>query len=192
MSKLLGIIQICLNEKYLTYLALFILPLMSSADQQAFAKTDVGEFEIKTLPAARLIASQADGAYFDENNGLFRPLFRYISARDIAMTTPVEAEIEPAVMYFYIGSEVSSETLEATENVSVHELPERLVASHGVRGGYSQSNFEEAATALRAWLTQNPQYAATSEPRGIFWNGPFTPSFFKRFEVHIPVQLIEE
>lgn len=165
---------------------------MSSAYEQAFAKTGVGESEIKTLPAARLVASQAEGAYFDENNGLFRPLFRYISSRDIAMTTPIEAEIEPGVMYFYIGSEVSSETLKATENVSVHELPERVVASHGVRGGYSERNFEQATNELQAWLATNQDYEAVGEPRGIFWNGPFTPGFFKRFEVHIPVQLIEK
>lgn len=176
----------------LTCLFLCLIPLMSSAYEQAFAKTSVGAFEIKTLPAARLIATHTDGAYFDEDNGLFRPLFRYISSRDIAMTTPVEAEIELGVMYFYIGSEVSSAQLEATDRVSVHELPERIVASHGVRGGYSEGNFTDAAAELRAWLAKNPKYEAIGEPRGVFWNGPFVPGFFKRFEVHIPVQLTED
>ena len=165
---------------------------MSSAYEKAFPQTDVGEFEIKTLPAARLIASRTDAAYFDENNGLFRPLFRYISSRDIAMTTPVEAEMEPGVMYFYIGSEVSTEALDATENVSVHELPERLVASFGARGSYSERNFKEATAKLRAWLGNHPNYESAGEPRGIFWNGPFMPGLFKRFEVHIPVKLEEK
>lgn len=164
---------------------------MSSAYEQAFPKTDSGAFEVKTLPAARLIATQTNSAYFEDNNGLFRPLFRYISSRDIAMTTPVEAEMEPGVMYFYIGNDVSDETLEATDDVSVHQLPERMVASHGVRGSYSERNFEEATEALKTWLTQNERFEATGAPRGIFWNGPFMPGFFKRFEVHIPVRLIE-
>ena len=164
---------------------------MSSAYEQAFPKTGAGALEIKTLPAARLIASQTDRAYFEDGNGLFRPLFRYISSRDISMTTPVEAEIEPGVMYFYIGSDVSAETLDSTDQVSLHELPERLVASHGVRGSYSKRNFDKAASTLRTWLNENPKYEATGVPRGIFWNGPFTPGFFKRFEVHIPVRLVE-
>ena len=99
---------------------------MCSAYEQAFAKTNVGEFEIKTLPKARYIASQTDAAYFEDNNRLFRPLFRYISSRNIAMTTPVEAEMNPGVMYFYIDDEVSNEVLDTTENVSVHELPKHL------------------------------------------------------------------
>jgi hypothetical protein len=41
-------------------------------------------------------------------------------------------------------------------------------------------------------LLKNPAYEAIGEARGIFWNGPFIPGFFKRFEVHIPVQLVKE
>lgn len=170
-----------------TALTILLLPLMSFAYEQAFPKTAVDTFEIKVLPEARSIASQSEGAYFSENNGLFRPLFRYISSRDIAMTTPVEAEIEPGIMYFYIGSDVSDETLEATDEVSVHTLPERKVASYGVRGGYSERNFEAAKKALEKWLSENEEYEATGPARGIFWNGPYVPGFFKRFEVHIPV-----
>ena len=165
---------------------------MSSALEQAFAKTHVGEFEIKDLPAARLIACQTDAAYFEDNNRLFRPLFQYISSRDISMTTPVEAEMNPGVMYFYIGAEVSNAALDATESVSVHELPERRVASFGVRGGYSEHNFNKASAKLSAWLLKNQDYKAAGTVRGIFWNGPFIPSFFKRFEVHIPVQLVKD
>ena len=165
---------------------------MSSAYEQAFTKTNVGEFEVKTLPAARLIASQTDAAYFDDNNRLFRPLFRYIASRDIAMTTPVEAKINPGVMYFYIGANVSSDALDATEDVSVHILPERLVASLGVRGGYKKRNFNKASAKLSAWLLKNPAYEAIGAARGVFWNSPFMPSFLKRFEVHIPVQLVKE
>ena len=165
---------------------------MSSAYEQAFAKTNVGEFEIKALPAARLIACQTDATYFEDNNRLFRPLFRYISSRDIAMTTPVEAEMNPGVMYFYIGSEVGSDALDTTESVSVHEVPKRLVASLGVRGGYSEHNFNKASAKLSAWLLKNSVYEATGKVRGIFWTGPFIPGFFKRFEVHIPVQLLKD
>lgn len=177
---------------FLTALLLAATPLMSFAYEQAFPKTGVGTYEIKTVPQARLIASQTDKAYFDGNNGLFRPLFRYIQQNDIAMTTPVEAEMDPGVMYFYIGSDVDDATLQETERVTVHELPERVVASLGVRGGYSEGNFREAAAELEAWLRQNQDYEAAGPPRGIFWNGPYVPGFLKRFEVHIPVKSTED
>ena len=175
-------------RKALTYLSLALIPLMSSAIEKAFPQTGVGAFEIKSLPASKVIATHATGDYFAHNGRLFRPLFNYIRTRDIAMTTPVEAEITPGVMYFYIGAQQNMDTLESTQEVSVHAYPKRLVASHGARGSYSQNNFEEAAAALRSWLAQQDQYEATGEARGIYWNGPYIPGFLKRFEVHIPVQ----
>ena len=179
-------------KKLLPLLLIALTPLTSSAYEQAFPKTASGTYEIKTLPEARLIASKTDGAYFEGNNGLFRPLFRYIQANDIAMTTPVEAEMDPGVMYFYIGSDVDEAVLQETDRVSVHSAPERMVASLGVRGSYSESNFEEASIKLKEWLRKNKDYKAIGEPRGIFWNGPYVPGFIKRFEVHIPVRKVEE
>ncbi|MEZ7844307.1 MAG: heme-binding protein, partial [Opitutales bacterium] len=105
-----------------------------SAYESAFARTDVSTIEIKTIPAARLLASQSDKSYFESNNGLFRPLFRYIQANDIAMTTPVEAAIEAGTMYFYVGSDYADLELKDTDEVTIIELPERTVLSLGVRG----------------------------------------------------------
>lgn len=158
-----------------------------SAYEQAFPKTAVGTTELKIIPASKLIATEGDGHYFKENNGLFMPLFRYISKNDIAMTTPVEAEMMPGRMYFYIGGDAAERELESTDKVSVVELPERKVASIGVRGNYSESNFKEAQKKLEAWLSQHPTHKVAGEARGVFWNGPMMPGFFKRFEVHIPV-----
>jgi hypothetical protein len=107
------------------------------------------------------------------------------------MTTPVEAEMDPGVMYFYIGSDIDPAVLKETDRVSVHQMPERIVASFGVRGAYSEDNFEDAAQKLKAWLRENEEYEATGEARGIFWNGPYVPGLFKRFEVHIPVRKVE-
>ncbi len=159
------------------------------ANEQYYPKTEVGICEFKQLPPARLIVSETSGSYFQANNGLFRPLFRYIQENDIAMTTPVEAEIEPGKMYFYVGQEHANRSLAPTESVRVVELSERTMASIGVRGAYSASNFQQAAEQLKNWLADRPNYVAEGAPRGVFWNGPFTPGFIKRFEVHIPVRL---
>lgn len=163
-----------------------------TAVEQAFPKTAVGIAEIKTLPAAHLIASQSDRPYFSNGNGLFRPLFRYISSRDIAMTTPVEAEIEPGVMYFYIGEGAIEKAQKGTDEVTIHEVPARTVASIGKRGGYSEGNFRDAEAELRLWIADQDGYTITGEARGVFWNGPFIPGMFKRYEVHIPVAITEK
>lgn len=170
---------------------LILLSMISQSSllayDQAFTKTDVGTIELKTIPASRLIVSESNSHYFKQNNGLFRPLFRYISQNDIAMTTPVEAEMMPGKMYFYIGGDAAKRELESTDEVRVVDLPERTVASIGVRGGYSEGNFNAALQQLNTWLDKHPTHKANGEARGIFWNGPFTPGFLKRFEVHIPV-----
>ena len=107
---------------------------------------------------------------------------------DIAMTTPVEAEINPGVMYFHIGAEAGERALSATDGVRVVELPERTVASIGLRGSYSQANFEAAEARLFTWIATQGTHEATGAARGIYWNGPFTLGFLKRSEVHIPVR----
>lgn len=175
--------------KTLSLILLSLLPIqILSAYESAFAKTDVGTIEIKTIPAARLLASQSDKTYFQANNGLFRPLFRYIQANDIAMTTPVEAAIEPGIMYFYVGSDYADLELEETDEVTIIELPERTVISLGVRGGYSAKNFNKAQATLLAHLSKQDEWIATGPARAIYWNSPFMPGFFKRSEIHIPVE----
>mgnify|MGYP001031068293 FL=1 len=171
------------------FLLVPLLALQSvSAAEQAYPKTPAGEQEIKTLPAATLIMAGSDEAYFSENSQLFGPLFRYIQENGIPMTTPVEAEMDPGRMFFYIGEDEAKEELAGTEEVTVRELPARTVASRGVRGGYSASNFEEARARLEQWLAKQEGWQADGEARAAFWDGPFTPWFLKRFEVHIPVR----
>lgn len=174
-----------LRPKLVIFLALPFLSL--SAAEKYFPKTAVGRTELKKIPAATLIASTSQRGYFVENNGLFRPLFRYISSNNIAMTTPVEAEISPGKMYFYIGRDAADRDLDSTDEVEVLNLPQRFVASIGARGAYSESNFREAEQALKSWIDRRPGLRASGEARGIFWDGPFKLGFLKRFEVHIPV-----
>ena len=180
-----------INSRRLAPVLLFLLlvnPTTMSAAEQAYPKTVVGGIEIKTLPAATLIVSKSKKPYFEKDNQLFRPLFRYIQARDIAMTTPVEAEMDPGEMFFYIGADADAEKLTDTDTVTVRKLPERTVASIGVRGSYSTSNFDEATARLKHWLADQEDWQATGTARAVFWDGPFTLWFLKQFEVHIPVQ----
>lgn len=163
-----------------------------AAYNQAFEPTPPGEIEVKTLPAATLIRSESKGSYFDRSNGLFMPLFRYIQKRDIAMTTPVEAEIEPGEMAFYIGPDGLKQELTNDPGVSVELVEERLVLSVGLRGSYSEENYDKALAKAQAWLKENPDYEASGDARMIYWNGPYVPSMFKKSELHLPVTQVKQ
>jgi hypothetical protein len=86
----------------LSTLILMILP-MAHGYEQAFPRTEPGEIEVKVLPQGRLLECAGEGNYFDRANSLFGPLFGYIREHDISMTTPVEARIEEAAMYFWVS-----------------------------------------------------------------------------------------
>jgi len=161
-----------------------------TATEQAFPPTEVGVIEVKTLPAATLIRSGGVENYFRANGRLFQPLFRYISQHDIAMTTPVEAHIEPGEMLFYLGSDAAARPLPPARGVEIVEYPTRQVVSIGLRGGYSVEQFEEGKAALTTWLAQQNDWRAIGKARAIYWHGPRTPWFMRRAEVHLPIERI--
>lgn len=178
----------------------FFLALASMSAAPAFPATAPGVTELETLPAGLLVRSEAPGDYFEKSGELFRPLFRYIQRKDIAMTTPVESHPgDTSAMLFWIGAgerakaegDLAPSAARAPEGVVVLQRFERLVASHGGRGGYSRENFERACAALLAWVAARPELSVAGEVYAVYWNSPFVPPFFKRYEVHVPVTLIK-
>jgi hypothetical protein len=163
-------------------------PLMAAAE--AFPPTESKTNEIKTLPAGVLLKAETAGSYFDNGGSLFRPLFRYISDHNIAMTTPVEATIDDAAMMFWVAPSETDKVAGSKNGVEVIEVPERTVAVRGAKGGYNESNYHETRQELERWLAEQTDWRATAEPYGVYWNGPFTPWFLKTYEVHIPVERI--
>jgi len=169
-------------------LAAAALPALGAhAYEQAYDRTEPGVFEIKTIPAVRAMTATREGPYFGGENGLFRRLFRYIQANDVAMTTPVETETRTATMRFFAGADAPA-GLTATNGVTVEVLGERRVAAAGARGSYSEENVTQTERELRAWLAKQPGWVEDGPPRAAYWNGPFLPGFFKKYEVHIPVR----
>jgi nucleoid-associated protein YgaU len=158
------------------------------AAQSAFPPTAPGVCELKTLPAGVLLKAEGTGNYFSGANGLFRPLFNYISSRNIAMTTPVEAQIDKAAMYFWVAEGERAKVTGSEGRVQVVEVPARAVASRGGKGSYSRENFEETRDALIRWLASRRDVVAAGPAYAVYWNGPFTPWFLKHFEVHVPVR----
>ena len=89
-------------RRFLVVFALLSTALAMSA-KEAFPPTPAGTSELKTLPAGVLLQSSGRGNYFDGADNLFGPLFRYISKHNIAMTTPVEARVDSAAMFFWVA-----------------------------------------------------------------------------------------
>jgi len=76
--------------------------------------------------------------------------------------------------------------------VKVLSLPERTVASIGIRGSYSKKQFETNREKLTIWLKDNPKYQSIGEAYAVYWDAPFVPWFMKHSEVHIPVIMTEK
>jgi effector-binding domain-containing protein len=171
-----------------TICLLFLTMSLAHANDQAFPRTEPGVIELKTLPAGRLLACEGEGDYFNQSNNLFGPLFNYIRSHDISMTTPVEARIEPGTMFFWVAADQVDKAKDDTERVRVIDVEERSVASIGARGSYSQSNFEEARAKLLQWIEERGDLEMTGEPYAVYWNGPFVPGPFKKFEVQVEVR----
>ena len=159
------------------------------ASESAYPMTGAGVCEIKTLPAGVILQARSTGDYFSENNGLFRRLFQTIQQNKVPMTTPVEAGMRPGTMIFYLDPESAKRgDLQMVDGVTRKRVGERVVASIGIRGGYSKESFEKHSKKLRDWLKNQPKYQAVGEAYAVYWNSPFTIWFLKRAEVHLPVQ----
>ena len=174
-------------KKILIIPLLLFIPFFLIAYESMHDKTPVGKIVTIDLPERLALEAKTNGAYFDSDNGLFRKLFRYISNNDVSMTTPVEADVNPGKMRFFVGKKDASKNLQSNNSVDVITLPTRKVVSIGIRGGYSKKNFLENKKKLEIWLSENKKFTQNGDAYGVYWNGPFVPGFFKRSEVHIPI-----
>jgi hypothetical protein len=159
-----------------------------SAYESMYEKTPVGKIMVLELPERLALEAKSGSSYFDADNGLFRKLFRFISSNDVAMTTPVEADIKPGKMRFFVGKKDMNKNLKSSNFVKLAKMPPRVVVSIGIRGGYSEKNFISNQSKLIEWIANNKKYEQNGPAYGVYWNGPFVPGFFKRSEVHIPIR----
>lgn len=165
------------------------VPAETEGTPKMYPKTRAGTIEIKTIPESTILVTESDGSYFDQSNRLFYRLFDYIKAHDIPMTAPVEGSLEEeARMIFYLRPQVREEGFPDEGGVRVIRMPEREVASIGVRGSYREGNVRKYHAKLEEYLAGQDQYEAVGPAYSVFWNPPYIPWFLRRFEVHIPVK----
>ena len=156
--------------------------------ESAYRPTPVGTVEIRELPATRRLTATHDGGYFDSADSLFMTLFRYISSNEVAMTVPVESDVDSSRMHFIVGTPAKKRDLPQTDEVTIEDRPAGKVASIGRRGGYTKAAYEAALKDLQDWLSERKDiWTIAGSPVAVYWNGPFVPPALKRFEVHLPV-----
>jgi hypothetical protein len=162
----------------------------------------VGEIIVKEYPAYRMARIQrGEGGIAGGPNVMFRPLFNHIKRNDIPMTAPVEMgypeHVKPgegaSSMAFLYGEQTwGTSGADANDRrVVVEDVPAMTVVSIGVRGGYTNANFEKAISKLNAWIQQRAdQVGVIGPPRYLAYNSPFVLGFLKYGEVQLPVGLI--
>ena len=134
-------------------------------------------------------------------NVMFRPLFNHIKRNDIPMTAPVEMgypeHVEPSEgassMAFLYGepSWGTSGADAADQRVVVEDVSAMTVVSIGVRGGYTDANFEKAISKLNAWVQQRAdEVRVVGPPRFLAYNSPFVLGFLKYGEVQLPLEIV--
>ncbi|MBU61373.1 MAG: hypothetical protein CMI26_02580 [Opitutae bacterium] len=182
-----------MNEKenmittFKTFIILLLFSTSLNANELMQRKTPVGEIKVIQLPKRVALEAHSKESYFNADNGLFRNLFSYINANDISMTTPVEAEINPGSMRFFVGKDDQRKAIKSTSEVVVRTIDPLVVLTIGIRGSYSEDRFHKNHKRLLSWINKNKEYEAVSEAYAVYWNGPFVPGIFKRSEVHLPI-----
>lgn len=162
-----------------------------------------GPFEIRDYPAMRAAEVETTGPRQEAVRAGFRPLAGYIFARDregpsIAMTAPVTqtpsvdagAPERAWVVRFLMPSGYALADLPrpADADLRLIEIPARRVAAVRFSGAWTDARFAAQEDKLRAWV-------AAQGGRGVsaatfaYYNDPFTPSFLRRNEVLIDVDM---
>lgn len=158
------------------------------AYESIYEKTSVGKIEVKSISERIALEASVQGSYFRDNNGLFMKLFRFISDHEVEMTIPVEAEMKPGKMRFFVGGEDMAKELVSRAGVEVRRMPKLMVASIGIRGSYTEGRFRKNEKMLLEWLAKSKKFERAGPAYAVYWHGPFIPGIFKRSEVHLPIK----
>ena len=177
--------------------------------------TPPGAIDVKFYPSVRRaqMTQQLAESNRARNGGtrMFMPLFRHISSRDIAMTSPVENEYTglsvldaagdlrmrdgatESMTFIYRTPELGpTGRMEDDPRVTVIDTEPVTVASIGTIGRYGMVPHEESRKALVQWLEQSDAWEfdddAGFEIRVLSYNGPYVPVDIRWGEIQVPVR----
>lgn len=168
------------------------------------------KFEIRDYSSQIIAVTKVNGNLEDAGNQAFGRLFKYISGGNwpkgkpsasatetkstkgdkIAMTAPVGQvkEKDSWAVSFMMPDGYTMATIPkpSDSKVSIRELPKRRMAAIRYSGSWSEKGYQEAKTKLLAWM-KSEGLKVKGEPEWARYNAPFTPSFFRRNEILIPI-----
>jgi hypothetical protein len=152
-----------------------------------------GAFELRAYPAMRRVVVERAGDRDAALRAGFRPLARYIFAREragpsIAMTAPVvqsPAE-EGWTVAFILPAAETDPPAPAAPELRLDVEPAGLWAATRFSGRAEDSDFAEREAALRDWMAAQGMMAA-GPPVLAYYDDPLTPGFLRRNEVLIRV-----
>ncbi|MCE9614745.1 MAG: heme-binding protein [Lentisphaerae bacterium] len=168
-----------------------------------------GRFELRDYAPQVLAETLVDGSLEDAGNQAFGRLFRYISGANqthakLAMTAPVSQESSVKIpmtapvsqvatgthwaVSFMMPTGMTVETLPTPNDpaITLHVVPARRMAAVRYSGTWSERGYTRNQTALEDWITAKG-LVVVGEPVWARYNPPFTPWFWRRNEILIPV-----
>ena len=167
-------------------------------------------FELREYESHILAETTVDGEFEDAGNEAFGRLFKYISGNNkqqqkVAMTSPVGQEpssqkIEMTspvgqqkqdgkwVVSFMMPASFELETTPEPKdpNVSIREVPARLIAAVRYSGFWSEKSYLRNLAKLQNWI-ENSRLTPVGEPIWARYNPPFMPWFLRRNEILVPI-----
>lgn len=170
-----------------------------------------GRFEIRDYAPHVLAVTLVDGTLEDAGDKAFSRLFRYISGANrastnlvitapvsqepasvkIPMTAPVSQESTGTqwAVGFMMPSNSTVETLPTPRDpaVKLRLVPARRMAAVRYSGTWSAGGYMRNRTALESWI-HSKGLTIAGEAVWARYNPPFTPWFWRRNEILIPVQ----
>ncbi len=164
--------------------------------------TPPGAIEIKHYPSVRRAEVTMNAQPGRGRDFAFWPLFRHISKRNIAMTSPVEMDFDSALgkasqdsddrnwrMSFLYRTPGLGETGKDGV-VNVVDRPAISVLALGMMGDYWPADLAEKLKTLEAWLAANPEWRASGAARVLAYNGPNIPSSRRWGELQLPIERV--
>jgi hypothetical protein len=172
------------------------------------------EFELRMYAPYLVAETRVEAAFESAGSVAFQRLFQYISGNNvtrqkIAMTAPVtqsrsESRGEKMAMTapvtqiatdtgytvaFIVPATYTLDTVPQPRDarVEIRAVPAQLVACWRSSGRWTEGNFREAESRLRAQMAKR-DLEASGEPILARYSPPFMPPFLRRNEVLIPVK----
>ncbi len=152
-------------------------------------------FELRQYESHILAETTVDSEFEDAGNEGLGRLFKYISGNNkqqqkVAMTSPVGQHKQDGkwVVSFMMPASFTLETTPEPKdtNVSIREVPARLIAAVRYSGVWSEKSYRHNLTKLQDW-TANNRLTSVGEPIWARYNPPFMPWFLRRNEILVPV-----